>query len=41
MIVHHGYKLIVKDKPNIVYWSDPKSQRKLFKPQNLVYKNFV
>ena len=25
---------IVKGKPNVVYWSDPKTQRKPSKPQN-------
>ena len=32
---------MVKGKSNIVYWSDPKAQRKLFKPQNLVHNFFL
>ena len=30
----------MKGKTKIVYWSDLKTQRKLFEPQNSVYKNF-
>ena len=31
---------IAKSKPNIVFGSDPKTQRKLCKPQNVANKNF-